>query len=91
MKIRLGLLKILSAMSLNTRILKFLKVLNPELLNLNGLIKEKFIFISNKDKMVKQCFFVADPPTGSIYMIGGVLIAMVLVGILIVLLAVTIR
>ena len=41
--------------------------------------------------MVKQCFFVADPPTGSIYMIGGVLIAMVLVGILIVLLAVTIR
>ncbi|XP_011685521.1 PREDICTED: uncharacterized protein LOC105448566 isoform X2 [Wasmannia auropunctata] len=31
-----------------------------------------------------------DPPTGSIYMIGGVLIAMVLVGVLIVLLAVTI-
>ncbi|KAL0129392.1 hypothetical protein PUN28_004231 [Cardiocondyla obscurior] len=31
-----------------------------------------------------------DPPTGSVYMIGGVLIAMVLVGVLIVLLAVTI-
>ncbi|XP_071564893.1 uncharacterized protein [Temnothorax nylanderi] len=31
-----------------------------------------------------------DPPTGSVYMIGGVVIAMVLVGVLIVLLAVTI-
>ncbi|XP_039312783.1 uncharacterized protein LOC105194120 isoform X2 [Solenopsis invicta] len=31
-----------------------------------------------------------EPPTGSVYMIGGVLIAMVLVGVLIVLLAVTI-
>lgn len=61
------------------------------MLNLNGLIKEKFIFFSNKEKMIRQWFFVADPPTGSIYMIGGVLIAMVLVGVLIVLLAVTIR
>ncbi|EZA62640.1 hypothetical protein X777_07454, partial [Ooceraea biroi] len=34
---------------------------------------------------------VADPPTDSVYMICGVLIAMVLVGVFIVLLAVTIR
>jgi hypothetical protein len=35
--------------------------------------------------------YVADPPVDSVYMICGVLIAMVLVGVIIVLLAVTIR
>lgn len=61
------------------------------MLNSNGLMDERFVSVLDKVKMIRQCFFVADPPTGSVYMIGGVLIAMVLVGVLIVLLAVTIR
>lgn len=47
-------------------------------------VKKHYAFISKN-------ICVADPPTDSVYMICGVLIAMVLVGILIVLLAVTIR
>jgi len=60
------------------------------MLNLNNLIEEHFFHFCSV-RIIKQYLFVADPPTGSVYMIGGVLIAMVLVGVLIVLLAVTIR
>lgn len=38
-----------------------------------------------------RMFHVADDPNGSLYMLCGVLIAMLLVGVIIVLLAVTIR
>ena len=41
--------------------------------------------------MADDFFFLADAPNDSLYMIGGVCVAMFMVGVIIVLLAVTIR